>query len=45
MDADNGFEWNRVLAISLISIIPSLIVFFAAQKQFVDGISAGGVKG
>ena len=26
MDADNGFEWNRVLAISLISIIPSLII-------------------
>lgn len=45
MDADSGFEWNRVLAISLISIIPQLIVFFLAQKQFVDGISAGSVKG
>lgn len=45
MDADNGFEWNRVLAVSFISIIPSLIVFFLAQKQFVDGISAGAVKG
>ena len=45
MDADNGFEWNRVLAISLISIIPSLIVFFSAQNQFVEGISAGSVKG
>jgi oligogalacturonide transport system permease protein len=44
MDADNGFEWNRVLAVSLISIIPSLIVFFLAQKTFVDGISAGGIK-
>ncbi len=45
MDADSGFEWNRVLAVSLISIIPSLIVFFAAQRTFVEGISAGGVKG
>lgn len=45
MDADNGFEWNRVLATSLISIMPSLVVFFLAQNQFVDGISAGGVKG
>lgn len=45
MDADNGFEWNRVLATSLISIVPSLVVFFLAQNQFVDGISAGGVKG
>lgn len=45
MDADSGFDWNRVLATSLISIIPSLIVFFLAQDTFVDGISAGGVKG
>jgi len=45
MDADNGFEWNRVLAVSLISIIPSLLVFFLAQKRFVDGISAGAIKG
>lgn len=45
MDSDNGFDWNRVLAISLISIIPSLVVFFLAQDSFVDGISAGGVKG
>ncbi len=45
MDADTGFEWNRVLATSLISIIPSLVIFFMAQDQFVDGIAAGGVKG
>jgi oligogalacturonide transport system permease protein len=45
MDADTGFEWNRVLATSLISIVPSLVVFFLAQNTFVDGISAGGVKG
>lgn len=45
MDADTGFEWNRVLATSLISIIPSLVVFFLAQDQFVEGIAAGGVKG
>lgn len=45
MDADNGFEWNRVLATSLISILPSLAVFFMAQDQFVEGIAAGGVKG
>ena len=45
LDADTGFEWNRVLAMSLISIIPSLIVFLLAQDQFIDGIAAGGVKG
>ena len=45
MDGDFGFNWNRVLAISLISIIPSLVVFFLAQSQFMDGITAGAVKG
>lgn len=45
MDADAGFEWNRILAVSLISIIPSLVVFFLAQKNFVEGITAGSVKG
>ena len=45
MDADNGFNWNRILALSLISIIPQLVVFFCAHDAFIDGISAGAVKG
>ena len=45
MDADSGFNWNRILALSLISILPQLIVFFCAQDAFIDGISAGAVKG
>lgn len=45
MDADTGFAWNRVMAVSLISILPSLIVFFLAQSQFMDGVTAGAVKG
>ena len=45
MDSDAGFAWNRILSTSLISILPSIIIFFIAQNQFVDGISAGGVKG
>ena len=45
MDADSGFQWNKVLALSFITILPSLIVFFMAQNEFVEGISAGSVKG
>ena len=45
MDADSGFNWSRILALSLISIIPQLVVFFCAQDAFIDGISAGAVKG
>lgn len=45
MDADAGVAWNRILAVSLIVIVPSLVVFFLSQDTFVEGITAGGVKG
>lgn len=45
IDSDAGFAWKRILSTSLISILPSIIIFFIAQNQFVEGISAGGVKG
>ena len=45
MDADAGVAWNKILAVSLVVILPSLIVFFLSQDTFVEGISAGGVKG
>ncbi len=45
MDATAVVNWNAIISISIIAILPSLIVFFMAQDQFVEGISAGGVKG
>jgi oligogalacturonide transport system permease protein len=30
---------------SVISLIPGTIIFFSAQKYFVEGVSAGSVKG
>lgn len=46
MDTESGFDWNKTLALSVITLIPSLIIFFLAQDQF-DGryCSQGGVKG
>ena len=44
-DAETGIEWNKVLALSVVSIVPTLTVFFLAQRQFIDGIAMGGVKG
>ena len=35
----------HMYAILALSIIPLLVVFFFFQKQIVEGISAGGVKG
>ena len=38
-------NWSNLLAMTTISIIPVLIVFFAFQKFFMTGITAGSVKG
>ena len=38
-------NWSNLLAMTTISIIPVLIVFFAFQKFFMSGITAGSVKG
>lgn len=45
IDTAESFEWNRILAMSVLTLLPSLVVFFLSQKYFVEGISAGGVKG
>ena len=38
-------EYNVLMAGSLISLIPLIIIYIAAQKQFKAGLMAGGIKG
>ena len=38
-------DWNSLLAMSVISMIPVLIVFLMFQKHIIGGMTAGGVKG
>lgn len=45
VDAAQITNWNQILAMSLLSIIPSTLIFFFAQKYFVEGIATGGLKG
>lgn len=45
IDTTEAFEWNRILAMSVLAITPALAVFFIAQKYFIEGLSTGGVKG
>lgn len=45
IDTTEAFDWNRILAMSVLTLAPSLLVFFVAQKYFIEGISSGGVKG
>lgn len=37
--------WNYMMAVALIMLIPILVLFFVAQRQFVQGIVMTGIKG
>jgi ABC-type glycerol-3-phosphate transport system permease component len=39
-----GGKWTLMMAGSLISILPIIIIFFFAQRQFIEGIALSGVK-
>lgn len=38
-------KWGQLLAMSLLSIVPALILFFTRQKDFVEGVATSGLKG
>ena len=38
-------QWNLTMAATVLAMIPVLVVFFFAQKVFVEGITLTGVKG
>ena len=40
-----GVDWNSILAASVISMIPIVIIFIILQKYIVGGIVSSGVKG
>ncbi|MEV5025675.1 carbohydrate ABC transporter permease [Paenibacillus sp. LPE1-1-1.1] len=43
-DAYNA-EWTLIMAGSVLALIPTVILFFFAQKYFVEGITMTGMKG
>ncbi|TBL81541.1 carbohydrate ABC transporter permease [Paenibacillus thalictri] len=45
LDTSTHVEWNQLLAMSIIAILPCVIVFFVSQKYFVEGIATTGLKG
>lgn len=44
-----GYEgitmWGELMAVSLVAAIPCLVIFFIAQKYFIQGITLTGLKG
>ncbi|MDI4648856.1 carbohydrate ABC transporter permease [Cohnella hashimotonis] len=43
--AEHYTEWGLLMAASALFTLPIVVVFFFAQKQFVEGISLTGIKG
>jgi len=38
-------DWGRMMAMSVVMTLPLVVLFFLAQRTFVEGIKVGGVKG
>ena len=45
IDAESLIQWNKVLAMSFVSIIPVVVAFFLMQKYVVEGVATSGLKG
>lgn len=45
LDTAAAVDWSPIMAISTLSVIPPMLVFFFSQKYFVEGISNSGLKG
>jgi multiple sugar transport system permease protein len=39
-----GLQWNMIMAMSTMAVIPIIIVYFIFQKRIVEGISLSGLK-
>ncbi|MCC6629291.1 MAG: carbohydrate ABC transporter permease [Chloroflexi bacterium] len=40
-----GTEFHLLMAVSVVALLPIILIFFFAQKQFIQGIALTGVKG
>lgn len=41
---ESGTDWELLMAASTFSILPLLLLFFVAQKQFIEGVTRSGMK-
>jgi multiple sugar transport system permease protein len=38
-------QWNYMMAMATVMALPILVLFFLAQRYFIEGLTVGGVKG
>ena len=44
-DRENPAQWNTLFAACVLCALPLILLFAVLQKQFINGIAAGAVKG
>ncbi|WMJ87265.1 carbohydrate ABC transporter permease [Anaerocolumna sp. MB42-C2] len=45
LDAETVVQWNKVMAMACVAVLPVVVLFFCCQRYFVDGIATTGLKG
>jgi len=45
MHIDQGADWSLIMAGNMLMTIPSIVVFFAFQRYFIEGMTVSGMKG
>ena len=45
MYAESVVQWGKVMAMAFVAVVPVILLFFAAQRYFVEGIATSGLKG
>jgi multiple sugar transport system permease protein len=40
-----GSQWQLLMAASTLSVLPLLVLYFFAQRYFIEGLTMGGLKG
>lgn len=44
-EADGVTNWGPVMAVTLLTMLPILVIFVALQRQMIKGLTSGAVKG
>ena len=45
LDSESVINWGKIMATSFVVVLPLILLFFMAQKYFVEGIATSGLKG
>ena len=41
---ENGVQWHLIMAAASVATLPILIVFFLAQRKFIESLTMSGIK-